>query len=294
MTVNVNAILKLKKDLGYRETTEILRLSKKQDTLDRKWQAKMKKYIEALTQQVLENLEQTGRLRLDFVDFVPILMEHSYDISRKGVESTEHANPVRAQRLASVAKKAVPKTYRELRIWWDAYRKKKKVPARQKILSERLRKAYVDKCQEVWKANSQEFLNGNTTSKTQATQAIVKGADVVVSRGKMIMETETTFYYNKARRDVYDGSPDVTHYLFISIRDFATTKWCKSRQGLVYAKGDSILNNETPPIHWNCRSELLPLTPANLSHRKLIEDESKNRRQNIVEPLPPEWMARVR
>lgn len=294
MTVNVNAILKLKKSLGYREATEILRLSKKQEILERKWQAKMKKYIEGLTQEMLDNLEETGRLRLDFVDFVPILMQHSYEVSRQGVESTKTVTPVRAQRLAGVPKKVVPQTFRELRVWWDAYRKNKKIPPRQKVLAERLRKAYVDKCQEVWKANSQDFLRGDTTSKTEAVDAIVKGADVVVSRGKMIMETETTYYYNKARRDVYDESPDVTHYLFVSIRDFATTKWCKSRQGLVYAKGDSLLDKETPPIHWNCRSELLPLTPANLNHRKLIEDKTRARRQHKCEPLPPEWMARVR
>lgn len=294
MSANVQAISKLVKLLGNRETADILHLSKKADALERKWQAEMKAYIREVTREVLANAEMTGRLRLDFVDFVPIIMEHSRAVSIAGIESTKTKTPVRAQRLASPPKGTVPSSFRDLRIWWDAYRKRKKVPPRQQAIADRLRKAYVDKCQSVWRANSQDFLSGITASKTEAVQAIMDGADVVNSRGKMIVETETTYYFNAARRKIYDQSQDVTHYLFVSIRDHATTKWCKSRQGLVYAKGDPLLEKETPPIHWNCRSELLPLTPANPNHLKIIQDRERARRNNSPEPLPAEWTAKVR
>ncbi len=294
MSSNVQTISKLIKLLGNRETADILRLSKKADVIERKWQAEMKAYIREVTREVIANAEQTGRLRLDFVDFVPIIMELSRAATLSGIESTKTATPVRAQRLSLSPKGAQPQSFRDLRIWWDAYRKRKKVPQRQQVIADKLRKAYVDKCQSTWKENAQDFLSGVTGSKTAAVQAIIDGADVVFSRGKMIVETETTYYFNAARRKIYDQSQDVTHYLFVSIRDHATTKWCKSRQGLVYAKSDHLLDEETPPIHWNCRSEMLPLTPANPNHLKLIQDQSRARRNNLPEPLPPEWTAKVR
>lgn len=294
MAINQQTISNLIKMLGSRESAGVIRMAKKVDALERKWQNEMAEHIREFTKEWMENAAETGRLRLDFVDFVPILMEHSRAITIAGIESTKEVRPVRAHRLAQAPKAAVPKSFRELRVWWDAYRKRNKIPPRQLAIAERLRTAYVQKCQEVWRANAQDFLSGITASKTEAVQAIMKGADVVVSRGKMIVETETTHYFNEARRTVYDQSPDVTHYLFVAVRDHATTKWCKSRQGLVYAKGDPLLDKETPPIHWNCRSELLPLTPANPNHLRLIEDKKRSRRNNSPEKLPPEWTAKVR
>lgn len=294
MSSNVQTIANLTKLLGIRETADILRLSKKADVIERKWQAEMKAYIREITREVIANAEETGRLRLDFVDFVPIIMELSRAASLSGIESTKTVTPVRAQRLSLVPKGSQPQSFRDLRIWWDAYRKRKKVPQRQQAIADKLRKAYVDRCQITWRENAKDFLSGNTGSKTQAVQAIMDGADVIYGRGKMIVETETTYYFNAARRKIYDQSQDVTHYLFVSIRDHATTKWCKSRQGLVYAKGDQLLNDETPPIHWNCRSEMLPLTPANPNHLKLIQEKARARRNNTPEPLPKEWTAKVR
>lgn len=294
MSANLQTISNLIKLLGGRETADVVRLANKVETLERKWQAEMKAYIDEMTREWIDNAEQTGRLKLDFVDFVPILMEHSRAVTIAGIESTKDVRPVRALRLAAPPKAAVPKTFRDLRVWWDAYRKTKKVPPRQKALAERLRKAYVSKCQEVWKRNSEDFLSGITARKIESVSAIMKGADVAYSRGKMIVETETTYYFNKARRQIYDQSPDVTHYLFVAVRDHATTKWCKTRQGLVYAKGDTLLDKETPPIHWNCRSELLPLTPANPNHLRLINEAKRARRNNSPERLHPEWTAKVR
>lgn len=167
------------------------------------------------------------------------------------------------------------------------------MPARQKEIAEKIKKAYIKKVQSVWVKYGEEFRSGITAETTEAVRQIKEGADVVYSRAKMIVETETTYYYNKSRRTVYDESPDVTHYLFVSVRDHATTKWCKTRHGLVYKKGDPLLDKETPPIHWNCRSEILPLTWHNPAHRKLIEDLSRRRRNNTCEPLPPGWTTRA-
>lgn len=292
MSVNMKAILQIKKTLGAKEASQLLRLSKKTDRLEAMWRERYKKEIKKVTKEVLANAEKTGRLKLSDVDFREIVLRHSIAIMEDGYKSAERMSPVSAKRLAIVKKGLVPKNLKDLRIMWDQWRKKGTIPPRQKEIAERLKEAYVKKLQTVWKRNARDFLSGNTMSKTEAIKAIQKGADVVESRAKMIVETETTHYYNSARRVVYDESPDVEYYLFVAIRDHATTKWCKDRHKLVYKKGDPLLDKETPPIHWNCRSELLPLTPLNPNHYKLILDKGMQRRNNRCEPLPKGWSGR--
>lgn len=276
--------------LGARETADVLRLSKQVGVLERRWVSRSQLEVAAACTRVLENAAETGRLAVGAVDFVPLLMEHSYAVMREGLLSTDRRMaPIRAHRLAAPPKGKVPKSLKDLREWWDAYRKRGKVPARQKVEAERLKAEFLRQIQKAWRDNSDDFLSGDTARNTQAEIAIRRRAGVAASRAKMIVETETTYYFNRARREVYDASDDVSHYLFLAIRDHATTKWCKTRHGLVYAKGDPLLDKETPPCHWFCRSELVPLTPRNPSHLRLIQDQSKARRHHSPEPLPKGW-----
>lgn len=292
MAVNFKAIVQIKQTLGAKEAAEILRLSKKADKLEAIWRAKFKTEISKITKQVVERAEQTGRLTLSKVDFREIVLRHSLAIMEEGYKSTKQATPIRMATRQGPPKDLIPKKLKDLRIMWDRWRKKKELPPRQKIIAERLKQAYVKKLQSVWKRAAADTLEGKSMDKNKAIAAIINGADVVVSRAKMIVETETTHYYNAARRTIYDESPDVEFYLFVAIRDHATTKWCKTRHHLVYKKGDPILNTETPPIHWNCRSELLPMTPLNPNHLKIIRDKKKQRRNNRCEPLPKDWTGR--
>lgn len=258
--------------------------------LERYWVKRSRLEVEAATRKILKNARETGRLALADVDFLPLMMEHSYRVMAEGLRSSERRLPaVRAHHLASPPKGKVPRSLRALREWWDAYRKRGKVPARQRAEAERLKTEFLRLIQKAWRDNSDDFLSGDTARNTQAEEAIKKRAGVAASRAKMIVETETTYYFNRSRREVYDASDDVSHYLFLAVRDHATTKWCKTRHGLVYAKGDPLLDKETPPCHWFCRSELVPLTPRNPAHLRLIQDQNKSRRRHSPEPLPKEW-----
>lgn len=292
MSIRINAIYELTDKLGAREAAEIINFAKAQERLEAKWRRKMKEFIDRLTEEILQNAEKTGRMKLSDVDFSPIVMQHSYEILKSGISSAARRPTVRYQRMAAPPKAKIPKSLKALRIMWDEWRKKKVIPPRQREIAEKLKKAYCDKVQSVWVKYGEEFRSGNTASVTKAVDKIKQGADVTYSRAKMIVETETTYYYNRARRDMYDESPDVTHYLFVAIRDHATTKWCKTRNGVVYSKGDPLLEKETPPCHWNCRSEILPLTKLNPAHAVLIEDKSKQRRNRTCEPLPKGWTGR--
>lgn len=291
MSIRIKVINDLQHKLGANEAAHVLHLAKRQERLEALWRRKMKQFIEDLTKQILKEAASTDRLNLSEVDFREIVMKHSYEVMLEGINSTKRMNPITPRTLLAGEIK-IPKALRNLRIMWDQWRKKKVIPPRQKIIAEKLRKAYLNKVQSVWIKYGEEFRSGKTSSVKEAVERIEQGADVVYSRAKMIVETETTHYYNKARRDVYDQSPDVSHYLFVAIRDHATTKWCKTRHGLVYRKGERVTDDETPPCHWNCRSEILPLTPQNPTHAKLIRDESKQRKNNQPEPLPKGWTGR--
>lgn len=290
MTQNIATIKNLVDLLGRRETAEVVRLAAAQQRIEIKWARVMVDDVATQTDKILARARRRGDLIGADVDFdvLDVLMEHSRATMRAGIESTEVKTPIRRAYLAAPPPGRVPKSLKALREWWDAYRKGK-VPARQRALAGRIRAAYVDELQKAWRTHSAGFLSGDVATQAAAVDAIKQRASVAASRAKMIVETETTYYFNKARRQIYDDSPDVSHYLFVAVRDHATTKWCKTRNGLVYAKGDPLLDKETPPIHWNCRSELLPLLPHNPNHQRIISDRSRWRRNNRCEPLPPEW-----
>jgi SPP1 gp7 family putative phage head morphogenesis protein len=172
---------------------------------------------------------------------------------------------------------------------WDQWRKRKKVPPRQQKIADKVKKSYIKKIQQVVKKYQEKIRKGEVIEKKEISDYIRDNSKAESARAKTIVETETTRYWNTIRKNVYDESEDVTHYLFMAIRDMATTKWCKTRTGLVYAKGDPLLEKEKPPCHWNCRSEILPLTPQNPKHKKIIDDKSRWRRNHSPEPLPHGW-----
>lgn len=283
---------------GPRTAGRIMLAAKEVDAIEAKWRKIWMEELRSVTDWIIEKALRTGQLDLDYVDFSDIAMTHSLDVMRQALDdSVDFMPPLPEQkRLAGKPKPppkaAVPTNFRELRILWDKFRKMKYIPPRQRSIAERVKKAYLKRVQAEWIKHGEGFRSGETAVRNEAVSAIMKGADVAYARAKMIVETETTYYYNKTRKAVFDRSADVTHYLFMAIRDHRTTEWCKSRHGLVYAKDDPLLKAESPPVHWNCRSEILPLTDLNPRHKAMIDDPSRQRRNHKCKPLPEGWTGR--
>lgn len=296
MGIRMEAILQLTQIYDARDLRAIVRCAKDQDRLESAWVNKMRSFIKSLAREIIDRAAKVGSLDAAWIDFEPIIVEHSFAVMHQAIKSTKRLKPVPKTRKARLAEGPppadIPADLRQLRREYDLWRKKKIVPIRQRALANRIKREFFRRLQNVWLDYSIAFRTGQVGQQKEAITQVMKQADVVFSRAKMIVETETTYYYNRTRRQVYDQSDDVTHYLFVALRDHATTKWCKSRHGLVYAKTLQILKRETPPIHWNCRSELLPLTPQNPRHLKLIKSASRRRNNNRAEPLPKEWIAR--
>ena len=78
-----------------------------------------------------------------------------------------------------------------------------------------------------------------------------------------VVRTKTTEIYNDARKSFWDSDPIakqvIEAYQFSAILDDRTTDVCRELDGQIFEKGD-FLNNITPPLHFNCRSLLVPVT----------------------------------
>lgn len=288
MPINSAAIEQLYKMFDKEDADQLYRLASKVDNLEAKWRAKLADLFDQMTERMIQDLIDDGKINSKDYDFESFFMEHSLAVMMEAMKSTERL-PRLPTSLAVFPKGRLPQSLKALRELWDRWRKKGEVPPRQRKIVERVKKAYIGKCQDVWRKYSEDFRAGKDMDKEYVIAKVKQASMSEFSRSKMIVETETTRYWNQVRRNVYDESPDVTHYLFVPVRDYATTEWCSTRSGLVYSKDDPLLDKETPPIHWNCRSEILPLTPLNPKHRTLINDKSRSRRQHQCKALPQGW-----
>ena len=253
--------------------------------------------------RTLDLVIETGTPNFDIPWLKEVLQRHALVTMITAYKYAETEKQYRGKpstKRFALPRPKLPRNLKDLMKLWDSYKKKDKVLKRADKLYESVRKQYLKKIQNIWKVYGKDFLEGKTASKEEAVNAILKQSDATVNRAKTIIATETTYYQNKARITFYDQTPEVTHYLFLAIRDKRTTPWCTSgktngkrgRHGLVYEKNSELMKKETPPTHFNCRSELTPLVPQNPNHKKLIEDESLRRDHHECYPLLPNWNSR--
>lgn len=210
-------------------------------------------------------------------DFESIMVEHaiaSMRVAAKGKNSVTDIHLSKADGLKKIFKQ------------WEAWRKKPS--AQQKKDADHLKRTFIHSLKKFWESYSKDFLSGAAYDLSGLENAFVKRVKMPVARAKTIVQTETTRYFNDGIKDLYSKADGVTHYLFAAIRDKRTTEWCNDRNGLVYRK-DKKYSDIPPPIHWNCRSQILPLSPSNPKHLKLIEDQKRLRENNSPKPLPRGW-----
>ncbi|MBQ9564931.1 MAG: minor capsid protein [Synergistaceae bacterium] len=108
-------------------------------------------------------------------------------------------------------------------------------------------------------------------------------------RVESIARTEVTRADTMGRLIAMKSNPDVLGVEFSAVLDSRTTDICEGRHGLVMRLDDPKLPYNTPPLHVNCRSLLLPATvyeyPDGLltSHEFEEVPEAKQRPQDIEE-----------
>lgn len=263
--------------------------AKQAQKIEDKWTSIVSKAISKSASEAVDQLKEYRPLPVP--DFETLFIEHYFDVQIAAFRITDSEREL-DKRLAMA-----PRTLADIMSLYDRWRKGNWKPKSILRTALEMKNRYIKAVQDEWKKYSEGFRTGSEETQDDIRDKVKAAAKTTVSRAQTIVRTETTRYYNKVRRTYYDRSSDITHYLFLAVRDKATTRWCTSttiagkrgRSGLVYAKDDPLLKSETPPCHWNCRSEILPLTPFNPSHRRMIDDESIQRRNHKCYPLPPGW-----
>lgn len=284
--------------LGPTHAGLMVHMANEQDRLENKWIARAGELHSVIIDSITHAIKTQGKPDVDLGPIIEFVFIHYFDaagVAAIGAEY-EHEFVIKGNRLA---KPRMPKSFRDLQSMYDRYRRTKKLPPGLKKIATDIKRDYLKKTKEIWRTHSEAFREGDDATQENVLREIQEAAGGAESRAKTIVRTETTNYYNQTRRKIYDQSDAVTHYLFLAIRDQATTKWCtdkvvdgkRGRHGLVYKKGDPLTAQETPACHWNCRSEMVPLTPYNPRHLQLIEDEELQRRNNKCAPLPKGWRS---
>jgi SPP1 gp7 family putative phage head morphogenesis protein len=296
MAIMSTSIKLLNELIGQEEAKSVVRLAQRVDRLEAYWKNAFIGHIDAQSRYLLDHAFKTGQLDLEGIDFRGLVMRHSLSIMEEAIRSIREPVAIAEQNLNIINLASspppdgrLPTSLQELRRLWDDYRVRKNMPKRQRNIADRIKKAYIKKLQEIWVEYGEGFRIGDTATRNKVVNEIIEQSGVAKWRAKMIVETETTYYYNKTRVEIYDQSEGITHYIYVAIRDHRTTDWCRSRQGIVYKKGTKLFEMNRPPNHWNCRSEVLPLSPDNPRHLALINDLSRQAENVRVVPLPKGW-----
>lgn len=83
------------------------------------------------------------------------------------------------------------------------------------------------------------------------------------NRIETITRTNITKSFNQARRGVFEDPAlenFVTGYQYSAILDSRTTDICVALDGKVYKSDDPYIDQITPPLHYQCRSTLVPIS----------------------------------
>jgi SPP1 gp7 family putative phage head morphogenesis protein len=82
-------------------------------------------------------------------------------------------------------------------------------------------------------------------------------------RLETLVRTNLNQVFNMGRRQFFE-SPEVSGYVlgyqYSAILDPRTTEICRWLDGKTYPITSEKLELLTPPVHWNCRSILVPIT----------------------------------
>ncbi len=321
MGLNRAVLIRLAEVLGAQDVRRIEDNARVAETVEQQWKRRFEELFAELLDDLLDTIEEHGEVRwhTDLLErFGGLLLEHELYTTTAAANTVTPAEYVRA---AKGDIKKWPTDLVRIRQLWDQWRRTGKLPGRTAQQAAAIKTLYIRRVQQAWQRHGRDFIagsprvaghqaasvkpvnevsdqgkaiiwNGGAFDRAGARQMLEHAFAVPKARANTIVETETTRYYNTTRINTYNTIDSVVAYLFVAVRDSATTKWCRSRAGVVFFKGstgDKGLAHNTPPCHYNCRSELLPLSRLNPAHRRLLENESLWSTNRRLVPLLPEW-----
>ena len=105
-------------------------------------------------------------------------------------------------------------------------------------------------------------------SKKEIINDVLKTTKIGEHQAKTLTRTAITSTQAAATRKVVDANRDIIEgYMFTAILDSRTSPICSHHNGIVYDIDDKRFE---PPLHWNCRSSLIPIVK---SKNKLLDSK---------------------
>lgn len=314
MALNQQTLTHLARILGTRDANRIQVSAGVAEALERKWKLHFNGVFSRIIEGTLNLIENNG-LDYDirknsewmFSEIADALLEHELEVTTYAARTATLPEYVAIEGVTMAAQRAPawPSDTVRIRTLWDRWRRTGKLPGRTAAQAAAIKALYIRRVQTLMQRRASEFISGKPKAigynekgtiwnpdafdRVAAKMAIEEEARVSRARASTIIETETTRYYNTTRVNTYNAIDTVVGYYFICVRDHATTEWCLSRRHAVLMKTSPLLKRNTPPCHYNCRSELLPLSRLNPAHIKLLNDMSLRAENRVFVPLPPGW-----
>ncbi len=305
MGLNREALARLATMLSTSDVERIENNARVAEHVENLWLLKLDELLRSIVGQILDRMANTGELEIPAdleTQIGAFFLQHALATT---VAAGTTITPAEYVRAAKGKAPKFPASSVEIRKQWDEWRHTGKLPGYTRKQASGIKVVYIRRIQQWWQRGGRDFIHGQPIAQGRdafgtlwnpaafdreaARVAIQNEVAVPRARARTIVETETTRYYNTARVNTYDQIETVGGYLYVIVRDAATTKWCRTRAGMVLLKGETTTRKNTPPCHWNCRSELLPLSRLNPLHRKLLEDVSLRPENRTLEPLPKGW-----
>ena len=239
--------------------------------------------------QVVENFSVTGRYKDPNLDKVDALFLDFYEriVTSSIFTAQETARQQMPKKLSKHEDMGLPKGVRKAREVIKDKRFWRRLKKRADRASKRYKQRYLKELRKKFAQIIPAFQRGDLTIKEikdnlQANMRFTK------SRAETVFRTEVTNYYANAQVAYFEEEEAIIGFIFDAVRDSGSTSICRQRHGLIYRPNTKLLTKNTPSLHYNCRSHLIPLANT-AQNRKMLLDPSRDPTKKKVPPLPKGW-----
>ena len=139
----------------------------------------------------------------------------------------------------------------------------------------------------------QSILTGQSQSKTirqimeaYGTRGKAKGGYYDAER---LIRTETNYFENKAEIESYDEI-GVKKFKYLAVLDNRTSEICQEMDGKIFDVKDAVQGENTPPLHPNCRSTIVPYISEEYKPKTRIARDPETGKNYYIENMNyKEW-----
>jgi len=122
----------------------------------------------------------------------------------------------------------------------------------------------------------------------QLISSVIGKTKLTEAQASALVRTGITRTQSIAQLNTFKGNEELLKGVrFTAVLDSKTSPICSHHDGMVYDLNDTRF---TPPLHWRCRSTLIPVVK---SHSELLASSSKEVKQNVLTNMSEQGIAQL-